>query len=102
MNKVIMCSFSFITGGFFVYIKKNKNIEKIINENKSLTLINEKLSYQLNKLKSEIKCNNTDNDTDNDIDNDTDNDTDIDIDNDNNDTDSLSNSLNENNLVIID
>ena len=101
MNKVIMCSFSFITGGFFVYIKKNKNIEKIINKNKSLTLINEKLSYQLNKLKSEIKCNNTDNDIDNDTDNDTDIDIDIDIDNDT-DTDSLSNSLNENNLVIID
>ena len=101
MNKVIMCSFSFITGGFFVYIKNNKNIEKIINENKSLTLINEKLSYQLNKLKSEIKCNNTDNDIDNDTDNDTDIDIDIDIDNDT-DTDSLSNSLNENNLVIID
>ena len=54
MNKIILCSISFISGGILVFCKKSYYINYLINKNNNLTIKNEKLSYELNKIKKEI------------------------------------------------
>jgi len=55
MNKIIIYSFSFVVGGLFVYINDHIYIKKITDKNKQLTIMNEKLSYELNKFKNKEK-----------------------------------------------
>jgi hypothetical protein len=56
MNKIIIYAFtSFISGGLIVYLTDKKYIKLLINKNNILSLKNEKLLYELNKIKKEIE-----------------------------------------------
>lgn len=54
MNKIILSSISFISGGIIVFCKNYYYINYLINKNNNLAVKNEKLSYELNKIKKEI------------------------------------------------
>lgn len=56
MNKIIIYALtSFISGGLIVYLTDKKYIKLLINKNNILSLKNEKLLYELNKIKKEIE-----------------------------------------------
>jgi len=53
MNKIILCSISFICGGIVFYLNDNNYVNYLLNKNKNLSFKNEKLLYELNNMKKE-------------------------------------------------